>query len=308
MNSKNTRQIHYWLALLFLTVSWGGHAQSNMNWYQIPGLPVWLDTGLEWRVQGDPTAAKLSLRNPKSGRIEISAQRAQDSSGLLKSVMAELQARYTGGSFAMQDGVVKGVIPLDGVKLQVQGEARVIDGYAVAVFSLGGKANQAKLKSHVMRLFDGVKVQWKRPGGGDVLIPGASAVLRQPETGWQAKTEGKVLRMISAVEGVKLELRAEVQGQRRKPQEAMTRWSEGMLPAEFVWGPTKKSKLAGLEALTRSAVADIQGKRWSAVVTVLSVKQGVLVMLGTEQLLGGTESRRKELDTIMASLRLRGAK
>ena len=100
----------------------------------------------------------------------------------------------------------------DALRLEVQGEATAVDQYAMAVVALSSRRG-GRSKKHIARISGAVRHQWARPGGGDT-IPRSGLILRQPEAGWQSKTDGSVLRLVSALGRNTLEVRAEYRGEK----------------------------------------------------------------------------------------------
>ena len=302
MNREALLQPLAYLGLFFVLVA-GMPATAQVSWYQVPGQPIWVDAGVGWRVQAMGAASGLRLERKGAGRIEIFVEKLTKPDALLERVRAELASRYTGAKLSVNGTVLAGEVPRDSLRLDVQGEARAVDQYAMAVVALSSKAAAAGLKKHVARISGAVRHQWARPGGGDMLIPGSGLILRQPEVGWQSKTNGQVLRLVSGLGRNTLEVRAEYRGGKATAEALLEKWSATLLPPAMVWAEPARKKHGALSVLKRQGTITVEGRKWTALVAVAASGEGHVVVVATEQNFAG-DSRAGELEAVVDSLRL----
>ena len=277
-------------------------AKLQANWYQIPGKPIWLDVGLSWRVTGDAVASRLRLANPKVGRIEIAALDRVDAVVALQDAAKRISARYKDAKLSQSEQKLRGIVSLDNVDMEIVGRAVGVQSHTVSLIGMASKAKLEVLEQHLLRIIPSIRSQWTRPGGGDVLIPQTTLVLRQPEAGWQSKREGNVLRMASAINQSRLEIRAEFRLGEKDPKRTMARWSRSMLPPDVSWESVQKKTMGGLDSLHRKGKVVVRGNTWTAYIATIALNDGALVLVATEQLFGGT-SRIAELEAVLDSLR-----
>ena len=288
---------------LFLVLAVGMPATAQVSWYQVPGQPIWVDAGVGWRVQAMGAASGLRLERKGAGRIEVYVEKLTKPEALLERVQSELTSRYEGAKLSLNGTALSGEVPRDALRLEVQGEATAVDQYAMAVVALSSKAAAAGLKKHIARISGAVRHQWARPGGGDILIPRSGLILRQPEAGWQSKTDGSVLRLVSALGRNTLEVRAEYRGEKATAEALLEKWSATLLPPAVVWAEPVRKKHGALSVQKRQGTITVDGRKWTALVAVAAIGEGHVVVVATEQNFGG-DSRAGELESVVDSLRL----